>query len=120
MWIQYVNQHTKEKKKFNLSSNKLIPRMLEDSLGSGQFCWLVDDKKYQEQEAKSISGNKENSLLLAGYAILIEDPFGKIKYWATFNGEGKEHVNLSPAQPLLFPVGKLKTGTRVELYIPKD
>ena len=93
--------------------------MLEDSPGSGQYLWLVNDEKYREQEAKS-SKDSKNDLVLAGYCVLIEDSSGKIKYWATFNGEGKEHVNLSPAQPLLFPTGKLKTGTRIELYIPKD
>jgi hypothetical protein len=121
MWIQYINQHTKEKKKFNLSKDKPISRLLEEVPGSGQFCWLVDDEEYKKQqekiEDKTVKKNTEN-LQLAGYAILVKE--GNFKLWSTFNGEGQEHVKYPPLEPLIFSVGKLPPGTRVELYLPKE
>lgn len=61
---------------------------------------------------------KNTKLVLAGYAVLGKDPITGFKMWKTFDGEGNDHVNLSPAQPLTFPVAKLQIGTKIELYVP--
>lgn len=57
-------------------------------------------------------------LKLAGYAILGKDQITQQPMWFTYNEEGEDHVNLSPSQPLIFPVRKLPPGTKVELFIP--
>ena len=61
---------------------------------------------------------KNTRLVLAGYAVLGNDPITGFKMWKTFDGEGNDHVNMSPAQPLTFPVAKLQIGTKIELYVP--
>lgn len=54
----------------------------------------------------------------AGYAILGKDQISGMPMWFTFDGEGNDHLNLSPAQPLVFPTAKLQPGTKVELFVP--
>ena len=53
---------------------------------------------------------------LIGYAVLIYDDISGMKMWATYRGDGKAHTNLSPMQPLVFPVEKLGLGTRIDWY----
>jgi len=60
----------------------------------------------------------KTQLMLAGYAVLGKDDITGFKMWKTFDGQGSDHVNMSPAQPLVFPVAKLPIGTRVDLFIP--
>ena len=61
---------------------------------------------------------KDTKLVLAGYAILGKDDITGWPMWFTYDGEGRDHVNLSPAAPLTFPTTKLLQGTKVELYVP--
>jgi len=54
----------------------------------------------------------------AGYAVLGKDDITQLPMWFTYDGQGNDHVNLSPGQPLLFAGRKLQPGTRVELLVP--
>lgn len=57
-------------------------------------------------------------LKCAGVAVLGKDQITGMPMWFTYDGEENDHMNLSPSQPLIFPVGKLQQGTRVELFVP--
>ncbi len=57
-------------------------------------------------------------LELAGYAVLGKDDITQLPMWFTYDGQGNDHVNLSPGQPLLFASRKLQPGTRVDLLVP--
>jgi hypothetical protein len=77
-------------------------------------------KAGQRKRLERLTGGGQPKLskghVLAGYAILREDPSTGLKFWATYNSEGSDFANLSPMQPLVFPVEKLELGTKVELY----
>lgn len=80
--------------------------------------WLKKLRKNKEIKPKSLP-ERDKNLSLVGYAILIKDPITGYYMWATFNGNGESHTNLSPEQPLIFPGRKLQLGTRIEWYGPK-
>lgn len=103
MWIKYRSRSTGEIKKFNVSKDS-IPTLHEE--GSEVWDRIVDEFS--------------DSLQLVGYAVLGKDEIESVGQWATYNAEGKEHVNYPPGHPLLFPVDfkKLPIGTTVKLFIP--
>jgi len=75
----------------------------------------------QRKRLEKLLGGNQPKLskghVLVGYAVLREDPSTGLKFWATYNHEGGDFANLSPMQPLVFPVEKLELGTKVELYV---
>lgn len=126
MWVLYQHQTTKSQKKFQYKKEDKPSRLREEIPGDGAFCWkLIDPGFPLQQEAVSADPANVEEMELIGTAILINDPISGLRMWATYNGSGGNHTNLSQEQPLIIPVrGKLdgkvlELGTKVNLYVPK-
>jgi len=102
MWVLYRNEQNGKEKKFNVSSPN--PSILTNNYGD----WFLVE-------------NPKPKMKLIGYAILIKDDISGMKMWATFNGDGEAHTNLSPQQPLVFPThGNIQLGTRIDWLVPEE
>jgi hypothetical protein len=115
MWVIYYNHESGKTKKFNLPKDKPAPEKIEHPPKSGIW-WYEDDPKLLGK--KSGMEELEVPVKLGGIAILTKDPITGLNYWATFNAEGEEHTNLSPAQPVIVPA-TVQIGTRVEISFPE-
>jgi hypothetical protein len=114
MWVQYKNKLNGQTKKFNLPKDITPPTRLEDTPGSGAFCWKLDVPIHISE----VKLPKKKTVLL-GYAVLIKDDISGKNRWATFNNEGTDHVNYGLDEPLVFPTAKFQLGTKIEIHVPE-
>ncbi len=133
MWIKYQNSETKEIKSFNLDENSIY-QVMQNSQGT----WIRLEEKLDTaveirtqlpinpeptiiQKDEPISVKDDPNMMLVGYAVITVDRITGLRLWSTFNHEGKFHTDLSPMQPLVFPLENknLPVGTRIDWYAPK-